>query len=112
MQKVSNFCLKIGKALGPDNIQAELIKTMTPGQLNVIRLWLNEILAEVKPLTTVTEKEMTVNLTLLHKGGPKTDMSSHWRPVVLLNYTNQLITCLDKLVGVETRISMDENCTG
>ena len=74
-----------------DNIQAELVKTMTPEQLNVIRLWINEILAEGKLLTKVTEKEMTVKLALLHKGGSKEDMSSHWRPVVLLNYTYQLI---------------------
>ena len=38
MQKVANFYLKIGKAPGPDNIQAELIKTMPPEQLHVIRL--------------------------------------------------------------------------
>jgi hypothetical protein len=35
MQKVVNFYLKIGKAPGPDNIQGEPIKTMSPGQLNV-----------------------------------------------------------------------------
>jgi hypothetical protein len=57
MQKVSNFYLKIGKAPGPDNIQAELIKTMPPEQLRVIKLWLNEILTEGKPLTKVTEKK-------------------------------------------------------
>ncbi len=34
---------------------------------------------------------MTGRLALLHKGGPKADMSSHWRPVVLLNFTNQII---------------------
>ena len=38
MQKVTNFYLKIGKTPGPDNIQAELIKTMSPEQLSVIRL--------------------------------------------------------------------------
>jgi hypothetical protein len=65
---------------------------MSPEELNVIRLCFNEILAEGKPLTKVTTKEMTVKLTLLHKGGSKEDMSSHWRPVVLLNGTNQLIT--------------------
>jgi hypothetical protein len=77
MQKVANFYLKIGKAPGPDNIQAELIKTMPPEQLRVIKLWLNEILAEGKPLTKVTEKEMTVRLALLHKGGPK----QTWHPI-------------------------------
>jgi hypothetical protein len=34
---------------------------------------------------------MTDRLALLHKGGSKANMSSHWRPVVLLNCTNQLI---------------------
>ncbi len=38
MQKVANFYLKIGKAPGPDDIQAELIKTMPPEQLRVIKL--------------------------------------------------------------------------
>jgi hypothetical protein len=62
MQKVSNFYLKLGKDPGPDNIQAELIKTMTPDQLRVIKLWLNEVLDEGKPFTKVTEKEMTDRL--------------------------------------------------
>jgi hypothetical protein len=91
MQKVVNFYLKMGKAPGPDKIQAELVKTMPPEQLRVIRIWLNEVLAEGIPLTKVTEKEMTGRLALLHKGGSKADMSSHWRPVVLLNCTNQLV---------------------
>jgi len=91
MQKVANFFLKIGKAPGPDNIQAEFIKTMPPEQLRVIRIWLNEILAAGKPLIRVTEEEMTGRLALLHKVGSKADLPSHWRPVVLLNCTNQLI---------------------
>ncbi len=89
---MTNFYLKIGKVPGPDNIQEELVKTMSPEQLRVIRLWLNEVLEEGIPLTKVTEKEMMDRLALLHKGGSKTNMSSHWRPVVLLNCTNQLIT--------------------
>jgi hypothetical protein len=34
---------------------------------------------------------MTGKLALLHKGGSKTDLPSHWRPVVFLNCTNQII---------------------
>jgi hypothetical protein len=34
---------------------------------------------------------MAGRLALLHKGGSKSDQISHWRPVVLLNITNQLI---------------------
>ncbi len=43
----------------------------------MVRLWLDEVLTEDIPLTKVTEKEMTVRLALLHKGGSKADMSSH-----------------------------------
>ncbi len=42
-------------------------------------------------MTKVTEKEMTGKLALLHKGGSKADLVSHWRPEVLLNCTNQII---------------------
>jgi len=110
MQKVANFYLKIGKAPGPDNIQAELVKTMQSKQLRVIKLWLNEILAEGKPLTTVTEKEMTVRLDLLHKGGSKADRSSHWRPVVLLNCTNQIIAYIvnERLTEMVENAHIDE----
>ena len=38
-----------------------------------------------------TEAEMAGRLVLLHKGGSKSDQISHWRSVVLLNITNQLI---------------------
>ncbi len=38
MQKVADFYLKIGKAPGPDNIQVEFIKTMSPEHLRVIQL--------------------------------------------------------------------------
>ncbi len=34
---------------------------------------------------------MAGRLALFHKGGSKTDQISHWRPVVLLNITNQII---------------------
>ncbi len=34
---------------------------------------------------------MAGRLALLHKGGSKSNQIAHWRPVVLLNITNQLI---------------------
>ena len=37
MQKVVDFYLKINKVSGPDKFQAELIKTMTPGQIRVLQ---------------------------------------------------------------------------
>ncbi len=37
------------------------------------------------------EEDMTVILSLPHKGGPMADQPSHWRPVVLLNSMNQLL---------------------
>jgi len=76
---------------GPDSFQAELIKTMPPEQLKVIQQWLDEILATGEIVTKVTEEDMTVVLSLLHKGGPLADQPSHWRPVVLLNSMNQLV---------------------
>jgi hypothetical protein len=91
MQKVVDFYLKINKSPGPDKFQAELIKTMSPEQIRVLQKWLNEILAKGELVTKVTEAEMAGRLTLLHKGGSKSDQISHWRPVVLLNITNQLI---------------------
>ena len=91
MQKVVDFYLKNSKAPGPDTFQAELIKTMPPEQIRVLQQWLNEVLAKGDLATKVTEKEMEGQLALLHKGGPKADQVAHWRPVVLLNITNQLI---------------------
>ena len=85
IQKVVDFYLKINK------FQAELIKTMPPEQIRVLQKWLNEILAKGELVTKVTEPEMTGRLSLLHKGGSKSDQISHWYPVVLLNITNQLI---------------------
>jgi hypothetical protein len=83
--------LKINKSPGPDIFQAKLIKTMPPEQIRVLQKWLNEILEKEDLVTKVTEEETADRLALLHKGGSKSDQISHWRPVVLLNITNQLI---------------------
>ena len=64
---------------------------MPPEQLKVIQICLNEILATGSIVTKVTEEDMTGVLSLLHKGDPSVDLTSHWRPVVLLNTLNQLI---------------------
>jgi hypothetical protein len=88
---VVDFYLKNSKDPGPDKFQAELIKTMSPEQIRVLQQWLNEVLTKGDLVTKVTEEEMEGKLALLHKGGPKVDQVAHWRPVVLLNITNQLI---------------------
>ena len=93
MQKVVDFYLKNSKTPGPDKFKVELIKTMPPEQIRVLQQWLNEVLTRGELVTKVTEKEMAGKLALIHKGGPKADQVDHWRPVVLLNITNQLIAC-------------------
>ncbi len=75
-----------------DSFQDELIKTMPPEQLKVIQQWLNEVLPTGKIIIKVTEEDMTGVLSLLHKEDPLGDQPSHWRPVVLLNSMNQLVT--------------------
>ena len=77
MRKIADNYLKHNKAPGPDSFQAELIKTMPPEQLKVIQQWLNEVLAMGKIVTKVTEEDMTGILSLLHKGGPLPNESSH-----------------------------------
>ena len=86
-----DFYLKKNKDPGSDKFQVELIKTMLPDQIEVLQKWLNEVLSRGELITKVTEKEMSDKLVLLHKGGSKADQVAHWRPVVLLNITNQLI---------------------
>ena len=39
----------------------------------------------------MTLQEMEGHISLLHKGGATADRAGDWRPVVLLNCTNQLI---------------------
>jgi hypothetical protein len=91
MQKIADHYLKNNKAPRPDSFQTELIKTMPPKQLKVMKQWLNDILKTGEIVTKVTEEDMTGVLSLLHKGDPLTDQPTHWRPVVLLNSMNQLL---------------------
>jgi len=90
MQKVANFYLKIGKAPGPDNIQAELIKTMPPEQLRVIKLWLNEVLPEGKSSPTSS-----------------TNVSQKWSKMHIYCHRHRAA-----FVKTKARTSMDANCMG
>jgi hypothetical protein len=65
---------------------------MPTEQLKVLQMWLNKILTTGELHQKATEQETPVELALLHKGGPLANLTSHWRPVVLLNIANQLIT--------------------
>ena len=65
--------------------------SMSEEQLELIRMWANKILTETGPARSMTVQEMEGHISLLHKGGSTSDKASDWRPVVLLNCTNQLI---------------------
>ena len=80
--------LRNGKSPGPDKYQNELIKSMTEEGLEILRIWANEVLRGERRMT---ESELNGTITLLHKGGDTMHLPSDYRPVVLLNSTNQLI---------------------
>jgi len=63
---------------------------MSYAELEVLRAWANEILA-VEKARVMTVEEMNGTISLLHKGGVTDDKPQDWRPVVLLNCTNQLV---------------------
>ena len=83
-------CLKANKSRGPDGYMNECVKTMSHAELEVLRAWANEILA-VEKARVMTVEEMNGTISLLHKGGITDDKPQDWRPVVLLNCTNQLV---------------------
>ena len=89
-QKFVDNYLKNNKAPGPDGVTNECIKTMSKEELDILRMWVNEILAydKAKPMSV---NEMNGTISLLHKGGDTDDRPRDWRPVVLLNCTNQLV---------------------
>jgi hypothetical protein len=68
----------------------ECVKTMSHAELEVLRAWANEIPA-VEKARVMTVEEMNGTISLLHKGGVTDDKPQDWRPVVLLNCTNQLV---------------------
>jgi len=83
-------CLKANKSPGPDGYTNECVKTMSHAELEVLRAWANEILA-LENARVMTVEEMNGTISLLHKGGTTDDKPQDWRPVVLLNCTNQLV---------------------
>ena len=86
---VDNF-LKNNKSPGPDGITNECVKTMSSEELEVLRAWVNEILSKDEA-RLMTIEEMNGTISLLHKGGDTDDRPRDWRPVVLLNCTNQIV---------------------
>ena len=88
---IQNF-LKNGKATGLDGTHAEMMKTLTDAELTIICKWVNSILTTDKDRALpMTVAEMQGRVRLLHKGGDTCTKPSDWRPVVLLNCTNQLV---------------------
>jgi hypothetical protein len=83
-------CLKANKPPGPDGYTNECVKTMSYAELEILREWANEILAMERARVLPVE-EMNGTIHLLHKGGVTDDRPQDWRPVVLLNCTNQLV---------------------
>jgi hypothetical protein len=63
---------------------------MSYAELEILRQWANEILA-MTGARVMTVEEMNGTIRLLHKGGVTDDKPQDWRPVVLLNCTNQLV---------------------
>ena len=86
---VDNF-LKNNKSPGPDGVTNECVKTMSSEELEVLRTWVNEILSH-DDARRMTIEEMNGTISLLHKGGDTDDQPRDWRPVVLLNCTNQIV---------------------
>jgi hypothetical protein len=83
-------CLKANKSPGPDGYPNECVKTMSHTELEILREWANGILA-MERARVMTVEEMNGTIRLLHKGGVTDDRPQDWRPVVLLNCTNQLV---------------------
>lgn len=84
--------LKWGVAPGPDKFSTDLVKTMTSPEKEVLRRWINEVLTTGQQVTAREVKAAIRNgtITLLHKEGDTTELTSDWRPVILLNTVSQL----------------------
>ena len=60
------MCLKPGKSTGPDRCRNKLTKTIMDEELQIVKMWVNEILTE-----DTSRQRATMNGTIpqLHKGG-------------------------------------------
>ena len=91
--KYVEYCLKLGKAPGPDKCPNELLKTMSDEEFLIVQVWVNEILTLPKKIIdTARQNQSTMNgaISQLHKEG-STNKTSDQRPVVLLNSGYQLL---------------------
>lgn len=77
-------CLRGGKASGLDGHVNESIRTMPDEQLELIRMWANEVLTATGATRQMTMDEMEGQICMLHKGGQTSDKAGDWRPVALL----------------------------
>jgi len=87
------YCLKQGKAPGPDKCPNELLKTVSNEEFLIVQAWVNEILTvPEKPIDSARQNWSNMNGTIsqLHKEG-STNKTSDQRPVVLLNSGYQLL---------------------
>ena len=83
--------LRWGVAPGPDTYSTDLVKTMSEPEKEILRRWVNEVLTTGRE-TPAREVEAAIRngtISLLHKDGDTTDLTSDWRPVVLLNTVSQ-----------------------
>jgi len=91
--KYVEYCLKPGKAPGPDKCPNEPQKTMSDKEFLIVQAWVNELLTlPEKTVDATCQSRFTMNGTIaqLHKGGSTNKMSDQ-RPVVLLNSWYQLL---------------------
>ena len=85
--KYVEYCLKPGKAPGPDKCPNEPWKTMSDEEILIVQVWVNEILTlPKKTIDTSRQSRSTISGTIfqVHKGGSTNKMSDR-RAVVLLN---------------------------
>jgi len=65
--KYVEYCLKAGKALGPDNCTNELLKTMLDEEFLIEQAWLNEMLTlRENTINTAHQSQSTLNGTILN----------------------------------------------